>query len=79
MSTEPGACSRTPRRRLHAPEAQAVTFVELFFDLVFVFAVTQVTSLTSVNLTWSGDRAFAAALLAHLVGVDAVHVDAQPG
>jgi low temperature requirement protein LtrA len=45
---------RTVRRRLHAPEAQAVTFVELFFDLVFVFAVTQVTALTADHLTWSG-------------------------
>lgn len=44
----------TPRRRLHAPEPQAVTFVELFFDLVFVFAVTQVTSLTANDLTASG-------------------------
>jgi low temperature requirement protein LtrA len=44
----------TPRRRLHAPQAQAVTFVELFFDLVFVFAVTQVTALTAANLTWNG-------------------------
>jgi low temperature requirement protein LtrA len=42
------------RRRLHAPQAQAVTFVELFFDLVFVYAVTQVTSLTASNLTPSG-------------------------
>ena len=33
-------------RRLHAPASQAVTFVELFFDLVFVYAVTQVTVLT---------------------------------
>ena len=40
--------------RLHAPEAQAVTFVELFFDLVFVFAVTQVTALTAQNLTPDG-------------------------
>ena len=31
-----------------------MTFVELFFDLVFVFAVTQVTSLTEADLTWSG-------------------------
>ena len=42
------------RRGLHAPEAQAVTFVELFFDLVFVFAVTQVTSLTASDLTADG-------------------------
>jgi low temperature requirement protein LtrA len=45
---------RRERRNLHAPEAQAVTFVELFFDLVFVFAVTQVTVLTAHHLTWSG-------------------------
>src|SRR6187455_3159268 len=42
------------RRRLHAPDEQAVTFVELFFDLVFVFAVTQVTALTAHNLTPDG-------------------------
>jgi low temperature requirement protein LtrA len=42
------------RRQLHGPEDQAVTFVELFFDLVFVFAVTQITALTAANLTWSG-------------------------
>ena len=42
------------RRQLHGPEDQAVTFVELFFDLVFVFAVTQITALTATNLTWSG-------------------------
>jgi len=41
-------------RRLHAPEAHAVTFVELFFDLVFVYAVTQVTVLTVEHLTPSG-------------------------
>ena len=40
--------------RLHAPEEQGVTFVELFFDLVFVFAVTQVTALTAHNLTPDG-------------------------
>jgi len=39
---------------LHAPDEQAVTFVELFFDLVFVFAVTQVTALTAHNLTIDG-------------------------
>ena len=39
---------------MHAPEEQGVTFVELFFDLVFVFAVTQVTALTAQNLTPDG-------------------------
>ena len=42
------------RARLHAPQAQAVTFVELFFDLVFVFAVTQLTVLTAHDLTPDG-------------------------
>jgi len=42
------------RTRLHAPQAQSVTFVELFFDLVFVFAVTQITTLTASHLTWTG-------------------------
>jgi low temperature requirement protein LtrA len=39
------------RTRLHAPEAQPVTFVELFFDLVFVFAITQVTGYIAEHLT----------------------------
>jgi low temperature requirement protein LtrA len=42
------------RRQLHASDDQAVTFVELFFDLVFVFAVTEITALTASNLTWLG-------------------------
>lgn len=40
--------------RLHAPTGQPVTFVELFFDLVFVFAVTQVTAFTVHHLDASG-------------------------
>jgi low temperature requirement protein LtrA len=31
-----------------------VTPLELFFDLVFVFAITQVTSLLAHNPTWLG-------------------------
>jgi low temperature requirement protein LtrA len=31
---------------------QRVTSLELFFDLVFVFAITQVTSFLSTNPTW---------------------------
>ena len=31
-----------------------VTPLELFFDLVFVFAITQVTSLLAHNPTWAG-------------------------
>ena len=41
-------------RSLHAPGEQPVAFVELFFDLVFVFAVTQITASTAKDLTWSG-------------------------
>ena len=39
---------------LHAEREQRVTPLELFFDLVFVFAFTQVTTLLSDNPTWSG-------------------------
>ena len=35
-----------------SPEDQNVTFVELFFDLVFVFSVTQVVSLLHGGLSW---------------------------
>ena len=43
-----------PTARLHAPEPQAVTFVELFFDLVFVFAVTQLSHSLAAHLTLAG-------------------------
>src|ERR687892_1562018 len=46
--------TRALRYRLHAPFPQSVTFVELFFDLVFVFAVTQLTALAADDLTASG-------------------------
>jgi low temperature requirement protein LtrA len=39
---------------LHAEREQRVTPLELFFDLVFVFAFTQVTTVMSDNPTWSG-------------------------
>jgi low temperature requirement protein LtrA len=39
---------------LHAELEQRVTPLELFFDLVFVFAFTQVTTVLSDNPTWSG-------------------------
>src|SRR4051812_46831306 len=35
-------------------EEQRATPLELFFDLVFVFAMTQVTALLSKDLTWAG-------------------------
>ena len=41
-------------RSLRGNEEQGVTFVELFFDLVFVFAVTQVTSVLAHDLTGGG-------------------------
>ena len=40
--------------RVRVDTAQGATFVELFFDLVFVYAVTQLTALVLNDLTWSG-------------------------
>ena len=37
-----------------AEHEQRVTPLELFFDLVFVFGFTQVTTLLSDDPTWSG-------------------------
>ncbi|MCU0505430.1 MAG: low temperature requirement protein A [Chloroflexi bacterium] len=48
-SIDPG-----PRRGVRASQPQGVTFVELFFDLVFVFAVTQITAKTAHDLTAEG-------------------------
>jgi low temperature requirement protein LtrA len=38
----------------HARGEERVTPLELFFDLVFVFAITQVTSMLSADQTWGG-------------------------
>ena len=38
----------------HAERGERVTPLELFFDLVFVFGLTQVTTVLSDNPTWSG-------------------------
>jgi low temperature requirement protein LtrA len=35
-------------------EEERVTPLELFFDLVFVFAITQVTALMADNTSWEG-------------------------
>src|SRR5918999_119353 len=43
---------------------QRVTPLELFFDLVFVFALTQVTGFLADHLTWSGMLQGAALLAA---------------
>jgi low temperature requirement protein LtrA len=48
------AASSTRRRGVRREGAQGVAFVELFFDLVFVFAVTQLTAMTAHDLTVSG-------------------------
>jgi low temperature requirement protein LtrA len=47
------ADARTPPSGTAAPE-QRVTPLELFFDLVFVFALTQVTALMAAEPTWIG-------------------------
>ena len=47
--------SRLPAvSRVRAQVAQGATFVELFFDLVFVYAVTQLTAFLAHDLTWGG-------------------------
>lgn len=40
-------------RSIVSPEDQKVTFVELFFDLVFVFSVTQVVGLLHAGISWT--------------------------
>src|SRR5436190_17140595 len=49
-ATEPRARRLSTVRR----EGEQVTPLELFFDLVFVLAITQCTALMSANPTWSG-------------------------
>jgi low temperature requirement protein LtrA len=46
------AVATEPERSLEAE--QKVTPLELFFDLVFVFAITQVTTMLAADPTWAG-------------------------
>ena len=46
--------SRLRARILPSGEAHGVTTLELFFDLVFVFAITQVTAFMADDLSWRG-------------------------
>ena len=48
------APSRNPIRAADTSEDQSVTTLELFFDLVFVFALTQITALMAHDLSWHG-------------------------
>ena len=45
---------RRLQRRQVATEEQRATSLELFYDLVFVFAITQVSHLLLEHLTWAG-------------------------
>ncbi|HET6997836.1 MAG TPA: low temperature requirement protein A [Solirubrobacterales bacterium] len=46
--------SRTPRITATLREGERVTPLELFFDLVFVLAITQCTALIAAHPTWDG-------------------------
>jgi len=52
MTAAPGA--RQPRLAATRREGERVTPLELFFDLVFVLAITQCTALIAHDPTWSG-------------------------
>jgi low temperature requirement protein LtrA len=52
MATATG--TRTPRLSTVRREGERVTPLELFFDLVFVLAITQCTALMAHDATWSG-------------------------
>jgi len=42
------------KRPITTTDDQSTTFIELFFDLVFVYAVTQTVSLVHEELSWAG-------------------------
>ncbi len=48
------ASSRSPRLTAVMREGERVTPLELFFDLVFVLALTQCTALMAADPTWAG-------------------------
>src|SRR5215210_9215080 len=51
------------RFRRREGEQQRATTLELFYDLVFVFAITQVSHLLLAHLTWEGAAQATLALL----------------
>src|SRR6187200_3327165 len=50
-------------QRTHDGQEQRTTTLELFYDLVFVFAITQVSHLLLAHLTWEGAGQAALVLL----------------
>jgi low temperature requirement protein LtrA len=52
--TRTASAPRSRLLRLRVDGQQRVTNMELFFDLVYVFAVTQLTRFLGENLTWQG-------------------------
>jgi low temperature requirement protein LtrA len=54
MARMPSSPSRAPRLTATRREGERVTPLELFFDLVFVLAITQCTALMSHHPSWSG-------------------------
>jgi low temperature requirement protein LtrA len=54
VSTSTPARSRSPRLSAVLREGERVTSLELFFDLVFVLALTQCTALMARTPTWEG-------------------------
>ena len=71
----PPVASRSGPTPTHA----TVNPLELFFDLVFVFALTQVTAFMADNLTWQGLLRGVLDHRAALVGVDRVRLAGQCG
>jgi low temperature requirement protein LtrA len=55
LPVDPAARARIPDSLLEAPDEleQRVTPLELFFDLVFVFAITQVSGFVSADPSWT--------------------------
>ena len=72
---DPSDQGGVPRARFGGE--QRVTPLELFFDLVFVFALTQVTGFLIHHLTWLGMLQAAALLTALWGGVGGVLVADQ--
>jgi low temperature requirement protein LtrA len=58
-------------------EDRSASFVELLFDLVFVFAITRVVASIHGHLGWPTLWRAAGSARFAVVGVDAIHVDCR--
>jgi len=66
-------------KNLATPSNQGADFVELFFDLVFVYAITRIKGLTAHHFDVKHVFQSVLVFLVNLVGMDSIYVGFKRG